>query len=156
MYWPLKLALWLSLLCAAVGIAFGQSAGRLRPLSGQPGQNAVYELRFLAQDTISPAARFELILPPGFDVSGVQLASSRKMDGGFSVVVAQDTVRILRSGLGRAVPAGTEVDLLFAAIRNPKEKPLAGQATVRVFSRPDAAPWLLTAPIATDSSAVQR
>lgn len=155
MWWRVKIALWLSSIWG-VGIAFGQSAGRLGPLGGQPGQNAVYELRFVAQDTLWPAARFELILPPVYDVSGVQLASSREMDGGFSVVVAQDTVRILRSGLGRAVPPGAEVGLLFAAIRNPKEEPSAGQVTVRVFSRPDAAPLLLAVRIATDSCAAQR
>ncbi|MGQ9560984.1 MAG: hypothetical protein ACUVWA_10760 [Candidatus Oleimicrobiaceae bacterium] len=152
MYWPLKRSLWLTLLCAVVGIAFGQSAGRLRPLGGQPGQNAVYELRFPAQDTLSPAARFELILPPGFDVSGVQLASSRQLDGGFSVVVAQDTVRILRSGLGRAVPPGAAVDLLFAAVKNPKELPSSVQATVRVFPNPAAQPQVLLIAVAIDST----
>ncbi len=149
MYWRLKPAFLLSLVVGAQ-VALGQSAGSLGPLASRAGQNAVYALRFVTQDTLSPAARFELILPRAFDVSGVQLASSRAMDGGFSVVVAQDTVRISRSGLGKAVPPGEAVDLLFAAVKNPKELPGTAQATVRVFPNPAAEPHVLLIAVAMD------
>jgi hypothetical protein len=155
MRWQSGLAFFFSLV-GMVGSTLGQETARLSPLDNRPGWNAVYELRFVAADTLSSRARFEVILPAGFDVSGVQLASSRIMDGGFAVKVAQDTVRIFRSGEGKSLPPGTAIDLLFAAVKNPKELPSALQATVRVFGDSAAPPQVLMIAVSGETIRAER
>ncbi|MBC7185828.1 MAG: hypothetical protein H5U38_02220 [Calditrichaeota bacterium] len=155
MKWQLVVGLAVAL-AGAVGSAVAQSPARVAPLDARPGQNAVYELRFVAQDTLTPSAIIELVLPRPLDVSGVQLASSRALDGGFAVNVVADTVRLQRSGLGRAVPPGTPVDLLFAAVRNPKSWASVEQATVRIFADAEAQPQVFMLPVTMDTTSQGR
>lgn len=155
MKWQLVVGVVLAL-AGAVGPAGAQSPARLAPLDARPGQNAVYELRLVAQDTLRPSAIIELVLPRLFDVSGVQLASSRALDGGFTVNVVADTVRLRRSGLGRRVPPGTPVDLLFAAVRNPKSWAGVGQATVRIFADAEAQPQVFVLSVTIDTTSQSR
>ncbi|MCR4440195.1 MAG: hypothetical protein QHJ34_13175 [bacterium] len=157
MKWQLVVGIVFGLVGGA-GLALAQSAARIAPLDARPGQNAVYELRFVAHDTLRSSALIELVLPGAFDVSGVQLASSRTLDGGFTVNVVADTVRLRRSGLGKAVPPGTTVDLLFAAVHNPKSWAAigSGQASVKIFPRPGARPQALVLPVTTDTTSQGR
>lgn len=83
------------------------------------GAGSLCELSFVFTDTLSPGAIFVVTFPQGFDVSGVQIAGSRTINGGFFVLVAGQKVTIRRQGLGRFILPGEKLDLLFSTVVNP-------------------------------------
>ncbi len=145
-----------ALVAAMIGSGQAQSPERVALVSGRPGGMCVYELRFVASDTLLPDAAFELVLPQAFDVSRVQLASSNALKGGLSVQVARDTVRIFRSGLGPAVAPGTLVDILLAAVQPRKEAPVSTQATLQVLPRRGVGVQSLLLPVTSDTTGLAR
>ena len=101
----------------------------VRPLSPEAGRASVYEVRLTLTQTFPSAGSLTLEFPQDFDLSQAILAGSPNVKGGFKVFVDGRRVRIQRSGLGPAVPAGTEMIVRLANVRNPKS---TGQFSVKL------------------------
>ena len=92
----------------------------VQPLSPNAGMASVYEIRFKLTEPFPSAGSLTLEFPREFDLSQAILAGSPNVKGGFKVFVDGQRVRIQRSGLGQAVPAGTEIVVRVANVKNPK------------------------------------
>ncbi len=86
-----------------------------------PRTAAAYQFMFTTEQDLLPNAEIDIVFPSYFILSKTVLADSRAINGGFSVAVKNDTVRVKRSGMGSVVPKGRTVDLLLASIINPRE-----------------------------------
>ena len=82
------------------------------------GDDSLCELSFVVTDTLAPDAVFVVTFPNGFDVSGVQIAGSRTINGGFFVSVVGQKVTIRRQGVGRRILPGKKLDLSFSTVMN--------------------------------------
>ncbi len=105
-----------SILLLISGLGLAQSGLTVTATSTAAGTPAVYVFSFTADQELSPRAGLAVVFPSGFDLSKVVMADSRSMDGGWLVRVQGDTVWAQRSGLGKAMAAGTAVDLILAAV----------------------------------------
>jgi len=91
----------------------------LKPQHVEVEKNSIYELFFSIEKEISPKAIVTIEFPTNFDLSGVLIAGSATINGGFSLSVEQNKVVIKRSGLGRTIKPNEKVDIKFANVRNP-------------------------------------
>lgn len=80
---------------------------------------SIYEIDFSIGQEISPKAVIVVTFPENFDLSGVLIAGSTTMNGGFELSVEKTKVILKRSGLGRTIKPNEKVDVKFANIRNP-------------------------------------
>lgn len=92
---------------------------RLEALKAEAGKPSIYMLSFTTRDTLPADAVFELTFPPEFELSQLEVAGSRTMNGGIKLTKDRQKVLLKRTGLGRAVPPGKKVSLKFGLIRNP-------------------------------------
>ncbi len=123
----------------------------IRPLSPQAGRASVYEVQVTLTEPFPSTGSFILEFPAAFDLSQAILAGSPNVKGGFKVFVDGLRVRIQRTGLGPAVPAGTKMILRLANVKNPK---LSGQFNVKmdvqsgkkVLGSADAVPFSVLPP----------
>jgi len=118
------------ILTAIILIFLGNAlfAGSLTNISveltnNEAGAEAIYRFTFRTSSTggIPDSGKVEFILPPGFDVSNVDIAQSKNlnMTGGFSVItIKEDTVRLTRDGTGNDVPGNTEVSVVIGVVVN--------------------------------------
>ncbi|HPG39152.1 MAG TPA: hypothetical protein PLP19_03615 [bacterium] len=86
----------------------------------QPGHQAGYKFVINTSQVVSPTASFAIIFPQQFFLERASLCGSKTLNGGLTMQVNQDTVRIQRSGLGTEQPAG-EIDLFVGSIVNPDD-----------------------------------
>jgi len=86
----------------------------------QPGHQAGYKFVINTDQAISPTASFVIIFPKEFLLDRAILCGSHGFNGGLTMQVNQDTVRIQRSGLGTEQPAG-EIDLFVGSVVNPED-----------------------------------
>ncbi len=86
----------------------------------QPGGRSICELRFALSRPLPPNAVLRLRFPATFDLSEVQVVGSDRIDGGFRLRTSGQEVVVERSGRGHTIPAGREVDLKIANVRNPR------------------------------------
>ncbi len=105
---------------------------RLHALHAAPGKPSVYEIAFIAQETLTLSAGFVFEFPAEFDLSQLQIAGSPDMSGGFTLTRDKQKVRVQRSGLGQSVASGTLVRLRLGAIINPKNFASTGEVTLQV------------------------
>jgi len=86
-----------------------------------PRTAATYQFMFTTEQDLPANAEIDIVFPSYFILSKAVLADSRAINGGFTVSVKNDTVKVKRSGMGSVVPKGRAVDLLLASIINPRE-----------------------------------
>lgn len=86
----------------------------------QPGHQGGYKFVINTAQPVSPAASFTIIFPKEFYPDRAILCGSKALNGGMTMEVNQDTVRIIRSGLGTEQPAG-EIDLFVGSVVNPDD-----------------------------------
>ncbi len=118
---------WLVGLAALV--LAGVNSVKVQPLSSRAGNASVYEVRFKLTEAFPSTGSLTLEFPQEFDLSQAILAGSPNVKGGFKVFVDGQKVRLQRSGLGQAIPAGKEVVVRVANVKNPKS---AGQFSVKL------------------------
>lgn len=81
--------------------------------------NSIYEVYFSIAQEIPPKAIIVITFPESFDLSGVKVAGSTTINGGFEVYVEDLKVILQRSGLGRIIKPYEKVNVRFANVRNP-------------------------------------
>lgn len=96
----------------------------------------VYELAFVARDTLATDATIMLDFPPSFDLAAVEIAGSQDVDGGFRLTREQQRVSLQRSGLGTKLAPGRRVRIKLGLIQNPDNP--AAAAPVQVSFRLNA------------------
>jgi hypothetical protein len=93
------------------------------------GEEAIYTFNFTTSSSgvIPDNGIIDFIFPPGFKVSGVDVAQSKNpnMNGGFESIIIknkfsadEDTVRLTRDGVGDNVPGLTEVSIAIGVVVN--------------------------------------
>lgn len=92
----------------------------IKPQNENAGKKSVYEISFSLDFAISKDASFIITFPGEFDLSGVLVAGSSTMNGGFKLSVDKNKVIIKRSGLGKIINPNESVDLRFANVKNPQ------------------------------------
>lgn len=93
----------------------------ISPAKPEPGVPTVYRLGMVLSRPIPARAVFELVFPPAFDLSMVEVAGSSGMKGGLQVRRQDGKIMLTRTGLGKEVPPGKEVILKVGLIRNPQD-----------------------------------
>ncbi|RKY90590.1 hypothetical protein DRQ15_07060, partial [candidate division KSB1 bacterium] len=99
---------------------FGGTVNSVSPDDNKAGATTLYEIDFTtaSTDTLFPDGKIFVIFDSsGFDLSGVSIASSSKIHGGFLVTTNSDTVKITRDGTGDTLLAGSW-DISFANVVN--------------------------------------
>ena len=98
---------------------FGGTVNLVSPDDNKAGATTLYEIDFTtaSTDTLFPDGKIFVIFSSGFDLSGVSIASSSTINGGFSVTTNSDTVKITRDGTGDTLLAGSW-DISFANVVN--------------------------------------
>jgi len=92
----------------------------VKPVNPEAEAITIYEvINFVLSDTLPSDAVITVTFPDGFDLSRVKLAGSSTINGGFKVSVDGQRVAIKRSGLGRPILPGENVEVKFANVRNP-------------------------------------
>ena len=91
----------------------------VKPVNPEAEAITIYEVSFVLSDTLSSDAVIMVTFPDGFDLSRVKLAGSSTINGGFKVSVDGQRAAIKRSGLGRPILPGENVEVKFANVRNP-------------------------------------
>ena len=91
----------------------------VKPVNPEAEAITIYEVSFVLSDTLPSDAVIMVTFPDGFDLSRVKLAGSSTINGGFKVSVDGQRVAIKRSGLGRPILPGENVEVKFANVRNP-------------------------------------
>lgn len=98
--------------------------------SNKAGDEAIYTFTFTTASGgggIPHNGKIEFIFPPGFDISGVDIAQSKNsnMTGGFSAISIEnkvtannDTVRLSRDWTGNSVAGNVEVSIAIGMVRN--------------------------------------
>jgi hypothetical protein len=81
--------------------------------------NSIYQVYFSIDQEIPPKAIIVVTFPESFDLSGVSIAGSTTINGGFGISVDNSKVIIKRSGLGKTVKPNEKVDVKFANVKNP-------------------------------------
>ena len=87
----------------------------------QPRKYAAYDFAFVASQEIAKDAEIDIVFPKEFILSKVVMADSRAMNGGLTVEVKGDTVKVKRSGRGNSVPAGSSIDVKLASVINARD-----------------------------------
>ncbi|MFQ5707240.1 MAG: hypothetical protein ACE5HO_07300, partial [bacterium] len=104
-------------------LAFGAPADsvQVNPLNPKAGATSIYQISFVAADTLFPNGSLTLTFPQAFDLSGVRLANSTTINGGFRVKVQGQQVILIRTGLGRMISPNERVEVKFANVKNPQD-----------------------------------
>ena len=103
-------------------LLFSQSRAdsiRVRALNNQASAATLYSLDFTLSDTLYPDSVIEVAFPAGFDLSKVDIAGSKTINGGLDVEVRGQTVYLKRKGRGSVKNPGDKVDLKFSIVKNP-------------------------------------
>ncbi|MBN2008657.1 hypothetical protein JW960_04835 [candidate division KSB1 bacterium] len=116
---PMFLAGLLWLIFTQFGYALPPDTVQITPESTEAGQSSIYQIQFSLEQEILPNAAIIVNFPAAFDLSGVLIAGSATINGGFQVTVNGTTVTIKRSGLGKTIKANQKVDVRFANVKNP-------------------------------------
>jgi hypothetical protein len=111
----------LSLLMSLGPSALAQDSLSVTPSRLEAGESAVYTLTFVATDTLRPDGQITVTFPPNMDLSGVKVAGSATINGGFQVTTLGQKVVLTRSGLGRSILPGEKAAIKFAVVKNPVE-----------------------------------
>ena len=111
-------------------LAFAQGTVIVEPVDQSGGATTLYRLQFSLPDSLNNSGVISVTFPSEFDLSGVNIVASTLIKGGLQAQVHGSTVLAVRKGLGDLMPAGTRVDLLFSAVKNPAES--AGPRILKV------------------------
>ncbi|MCG8607198.1 hypothetical protein MJD09_19715 [bacterium] len=101
--------------------ALAQDSLSVTPSSSEAGEFAIYTLTFVTTDTLRPDGQVTVTFPPNMDLSGVKMAGSSTINGGFNVTRLGQKVVLTRSGLGRSIMPGEKATIKFAVVKNPIE-----------------------------------
>ena len=96
-----------------------QDSVKVNPLNPAAGQVSIYQISFVATDTLYPDGQIIITFPEDFDLSKVIMAGSTTINGGFKVSVQGNKVILKRTGLGRSTIPKETVDVKFANVKNP-------------------------------------
>ena len=113
----------LGILCFCLLISFiPQSAfgtvDSVSPSDSSAGATVIYTINFTTTDTLPPDGKIVVTFTSsGFDLSGVMIASSDSINGGFSVSTTSTTVTITRDATGDTTLPGS-LDISFANVVN--------------------------------------
>ncbi len=107
---------------------------QLTAVNPKPDRPCLYVLKFQLPRQIPPRAAVEVTFPAGYNVSGVKIAGSNELAGGIRFVADSLRVRLERTGLGPALPAGKTAQIIFGPVRRPKNRSAAtDSAVVNIF-----------------------
>jgi len=109
---------------------------RVQALRAAASKLSIYELSFVANDTLAAEAEIVVEFPPAFNLDQLEIAGSAEMNGGVSVSRDHQTVHLERSGQGRTVLPGEAVHVRLAAILCPAD--LSTSYDIRVQVRKSA------------------
>jgi len=113
------LLLYFVIVCHFVGTAWAQEQITIKASNPTVHKRAVYTVAFVAPTTILPDASIEIAFPKEYILTNKIMAGSRVLNGGLQVSVRGDTVLVQRTGLGKEIPSGTQVDVMLSDIINP-------------------------------------
>jgi hypothetical protein len=94
---------------------------KVTPLNAAAGEVSIYQISFVASDTLYPDGQISITFPADFDLTNVKIANSTSINGGFKVSVQNNKVILKRTGLGRMVLPKEKVEVKFANVKNPKK-----------------------------------
>lgn len=114
----LSKTLCLLVLCCTVQLQ-AQNKASLTALSAEPAKNAMYKMTFDLEQELDANAEVTIDFPEEFDLSTVKVAGSNDINGGFQFDTDKNKLTLKRSGLGRAVPSGKNVSIIFGPLKNP-------------------------------------
>ena len=88
-----------------------------------PEANApsIYQINFQISKPISQKAVIKIKFPLSFDLSGLLVAGSSSIKGGFEMTVENQSAILKRTGLGKEIKPNEEVDVKIAIVINPEE-----------------------------------
>ena len=93
----------------------------IKARQNEAAKSSIYILNFAVNQEISTKAMVIITFPDNFDLTGVLIAGSSTIDGGFKVTVEQSQVTIKRTGLGKIIKPNEKVEIKFANVTNPSE-----------------------------------
>jgi len=94
---------------------------------------SVYQINFKISKPISPKAVIKVQFPSSFDLSGLLVAGSGSITGGFEMTKENHLVILKRTGLGKEIKANESVDVKFAIVINPEKAGENYSIQVEVF-----------------------
>ncbi len=100
-----------------------------------PGKMTIYNISFIAPDTLTARAFFALSFPKEFDLEMLEIADSRIVDGGLEIGRKDRRAEISRSGLGKNILPETQVEIEIGLIQNPSD--LSTAPPVTFILKPD-------------------
>ncbi|NIR50779.1 hypothetical protein GWO43_28220 [candidate division KSB1 bacterium] len=121
---------------AAAFQLFAQNAVAINPANSETSAASIYTLEFSLPDSLSSNGAISIVFPDGFDLSGVSIAASSRIKGGFSTFVKGQTVLVFRNGEGDVKQTGEKVDLMLSAVKNPELT--AGRFNLKLFIHEDS------------------
>ncbi|MDW7681350.1 MAG: hypothetical protein SCK70_12350, partial [bacterium] len=129
--------LTISLLWGLFNVSFG---GQLTSVTVSPGNNGaglstIYSINFTTESILPADGKIFIIMPGGFGLSSAELVQAIDpgvLDGGFSVDVTDDTIKISRDNTGTQLPAAANAGVKVAIIENHQT---AGSYAVTVVTR---------------------
>ena len=86
----------------------------------EAGAPSIYQINFQISKLITNKAEIKIEFPNTFDLSGLLVAGSGTIKGGFEMSVAGQIVSLKRTGLGNEIAINKKVDVKFAIVTNPK------------------------------------
>ena len=121
----------LLLLCNVVSATPADTV-KINARNGEAGEKSIYELYFSVEQEITPNASVVVSFPEDFDLSGVTIASSTTINGGFEVSVNNSSVILKRTGLGKSIPPNEKVNIKFANVKNPDSAVSNQKVTIEI------------------------
>jgi hypothetical protein len=93
----------------------------IHALKAAPGKGSIYEIGFVTRDTLATDAEILLAFPPECDLSGLEIAGSSSIDGGWKLEKNGRNVTLRRTGLGHVVMPGRRAGVKLGLIKNPAD-----------------------------------
>ncbi len=137
----LKKTCFYFMLLISPALLFGQNTLSVIPGNATPGKRSLYSLAFTLPDSLPSDGAMSVVFPAGFDLSGVKIAASNAIKGGFTTRVEGNEIILVRNGLGETLKSGQKVDLKLAVVRNAKTA--AGPFTLQVLMQHEQGKTLL-------------
>ncbi len=105
---------------------------RINARNGEAGEKSIYEIYFSVEQEITQNASVVVSFPEDFDLSGVTIASSTTINGGFEVSVNNSSVILKRTGLGKNILPNEKVNIKFANVKNPDSAVNNNKVTIEI------------------------
>ena len=94
---------------------------------------SIYQINFKLSKPISPKAVIKIKFPLLFDLSGLLVAGSGSINGGFEMTTDNQLVTLKRTGLGEEIKPNKKVDVKIAIVINPEQAGEGYSIQIEVF-----------------------